>query len=63
MGDNDSFFKIGKPLGTVPRLGKSWQQLFDDGFSLIGNGSDIVIYNEALTKLAKERDAYVRQSS
>jgi 4-hydroxy-2-oxoheptanedioate aldolase len=52
----------GKPLGTVPRMGKSWQQLFNDGFSLIATGCDIAIYNEALTKLVNERDTYVRQS-
>ncbi len=53
----------GKPLGTVPRLGKSWQQLFDAGFALIATGSDIAIYNEALGKLVRERDAHARQSS
>ena len=55
--------RAGKPLGTVPRLGKSWQQLFDDGFSLIGSGCDIAIYNEALTKLVNERDVYAPQST
>jgi 4-hydroxy-2-oxoheptanedioate aldolase len=55
--------RAGKPLGTVPRLGKSWQQLVDNGFSLVATGSDIAIYNAALTKLVNERDAYVLQSS
>lgn len=49
----------GKPLGTVPRLGKSWQNLFDEGYSLIATGSDIAIYADALTKLVAERDMYI----
>jgi hypothetical protein len=63
VGDNDSFFKIGKPLGTVQRLGKSGQPLFNDGFSLVATGCDIAIYSEALTNLVNERDVYVLESS
>ena len=55
--------RAGKPLGTVPRIGKSWQQLFDEGFELIASGSDIAYYNEALSKLIKDREAHARQAS
>ena len=37
----------GKPLGTVPRRGKTWQQAFDDGFSFVAAGSDIYYFRTA----------------
>jgi 4-hydroxy-2-oxoheptanedioate aldolase len=55
--------RAGKPLGTVPRIGKSWQQLIDDGFSLLAAGCDIIVYKEALSKLVSEREAHLRQSA
>jgi 4-hydroxy-2-oxoheptanedioate aldolase len=37
----------GKPLGTVPRRGKTWQQAFDDGFLLVAAGSEIYYFRTA----------------
>lgn len=54
--------RAGKQLGTVPRIGKSWQQLIDEGFLLVGSGCDIIIYKEALAKLVSERRAHLSQS-
>ncbi len=39
--------KAGKPVATVPRKDRSWQQLFEDGFNLVVAGSDIAHVREA----------------
>ena len=44
----------GKPLATVPRDGKSWQALFDDGYAVVASGSDIAIFRAAAAALAEE---------
>jgi 4-hydroxy-2-oxoheptanedioate aldolase len=31
----------GKPLASVPRIGRTWQQIFDDGFEMVATGSEI----------------------
>jgi len=48
----------GKPLATVPRDGKSWQALFEDGFAVVASGSDIAIFRSAAATLAQEWRAY-----
>lgn len=37
----------GKPLATVPRRGKTWQQAFDDGFDIVAAGSEIYYFRSA----------------
>ena len=44
----------GKPLATVPRDGKNWQALFDDGYAVVASGSDIAIFRAAAAALAEE---------
>ena len=43
--------EVGKPLGTVPRQGRSWQQLFDEGFVFVATGSEIYSYRMAMLEL------------
>ena len=45
---------VGKPLGTVPRQGRTCGQLFDEGFAVLANGSDIFCYYDYLEALARE---------
>jgi 4-hydroxy-2-oxoheptanedioate aldolase len=40
---------VGKPLATVPRQGRTWRQLFDEGFVMVPWGSDIAFYRQALS--------------
>jgi 4-hydroxy-2-oxoheptanedioate aldolase len=39
----------GKPLATVPRQGRTWRQLFDEGFVVVPCGSDISFYRQSLS--------------
>ena len=48
----------GKPLGTVPRDGKTWQALFDEGFSLIATGSDIYFFRKGAADLVADWNAW-----
>src|SRR5262249_5869617 len=48
----------GKPLATVPRIGRTANQLFDEGFLLIATGSEIYFYRLGVTELMKEWRAY-----
>ncbi|CAN5251291.1 aldolase/citrate lyase family protein [soil metagenome] len=50
--------KVGKPLASVPRVGKTFQQLFDEGYLAIAQGSDIYYYRQAATALMNEWRAY-----
>jgi 4-hydroxy-2-oxoheptanedioate aldolase len=49
----------GKPLATVPRDGKSWQTLFEDGFAAVASGSDIAIFRSAAATLAQDWRGYL----
>src|SRR5262249_13343956 len=51
----------GKPLATVPRIGRTTNQLFDDGFLLVATGSEIYFYRLGITELIKEWRAYSGQ--
>jgi 4-hydroxy-2-oxoheptanedioate aldolase len=44
----------GKPVGTVPRDGRSWRDLFADGYSLVATGSDLIHIREAVRAQAEE---------
>ncbi|CAH2598722.1 putative 4-hydroxy-2-oxoheptanedioate aldolase [Rhodovastum atsumiense] len=48
----------GKPLATVPRQGRTWQQLFDDGFVVVPWGSDIAFYRQALSAVIDDYRRY-----
>jgi 4-hydroxy-2-oxoheptanedioate aldolase len=48
----------GKPLSTVPRDGKSWQDLFADGFMAVPSGSDIFFFRTAAAALGEEWRSY-----
>lgn len=50
----DAAKAAGKPLGTVPRAGRSWQQCFDDGFGMVATGSELYYYRQAVTAQMKE---------
>lgn len=46
--------KANKPAATVPRDGRSWQALFDDGFQMVATGSDLAHIRQAALAQAKE---------
>ncbi len=45
---------VGKPLATVPRMGRNWAEVFDDGFLMVAYNSDVTIYRQALSALMAE---------
>jgi 4-hydroxy-2-oxoheptanedioate aldolase len=44
----------GKPAATVPRDGRSWLALFDDGFQIVATGSDLAYIRQAAVAQAQE---------
>ena len=44
----------GKPLATVPRVGRSWRQVLDDGFAMVASGSEIFFYRQAVSAMMQE---------
>ncbi|MCX5516468.1 aldolase [Kaistia algarum] len=48
----------GKPLATVPRRGKTWQQAFDDGFAFVAAGSEIHYFRLAAEAQFKDWLSY-----
>jgi 4-hydroxy-2-oxoheptanedioate aldolase len=44
----------GKPLAGVPRVGRTWQQILDDGFAMVANGSEIFFYRQAISAMLQE---------
>ncbi|MBL8580600.1 MAG: aldolase [Rhizobiaceae bacterium] len=48
----------GKPLATVPRIGRSVAELFDEGFVMLASGSEIFFYRMALQQLMKDWREY-----
>ena len=54
--------KVGKPLGTVPRQGRTWQQLFDEGFLLVATGSEIFAYRKHAQELMAGWQDYRRSA-
>lgn len=48
----------GKPLATVPRRGRSWQQCFDDGFAFVAAGSEIHYFRVAAEAQYRDWQAY-----
>ncbi len=47
-----SIGRAGKPAATVPRDGRSWQVLFQDGFQLVATGSDLAYLRDAVQSQA-----------
>ena len=43
----------GKPRATVPRIGKTWQDLMGEGYCFVATGSEIHSYRMAATELMK----------
>jgi 4-hydroxy-2-oxoheptanedioate aldolase len=50
--------EIGKPLATVPRIGRTAFELFDEGFSMVATGSDIYFYRLGISQLISEWRTY-----
>jgi 4-hydroxy-2-oxoheptanedioate aldolase len=48
----------GKPLSTVPRDGKSWQDLFGEGYAAVASGSDIAYLRQAALDQARAWQAF-----
>ncbi len=48
----------GKPVATVPRRGKFWQALFDEGIDIVATGSEIYYFGTAATAQMQEWRAY-----
>jgi 4-hydroxy-2-oxoheptanedioate aldolase len=45
---------VGKPLATVPRAGRSWQDLFEEGYLAVPTGSDLYFFRSAAAALVAE---------
>jgi len=54
----DAAHAAGKPLATVPRVGRTSFDLFDEGFSMVAAGSEIYFYRLGITQLMKDWRAY-----
>jgi 4-hydroxy-2-oxoheptanedioate aldolase len=50
----------GKPLATVPRVGRPWQQVLDDGFDMVAAGSEIFFYRQAVAAMLQDYRARAR---
>ncbi len=50
--------RAGKPVATVPRQGKSWQALFDDGLEIVATGSEIYYFRIAAAQQMAEWRRY-----
>ena len=48
----------GKPVATVPRQGKSWQAVFDEGFEIVAAGSEIYSFRVAAAQQMADWRAY-----
>ena len=48
----------GKPLSTVPRDGKSWQDLFGEGYAAVASGSDLAYLRQAALGQAEAWHAF-----
>lgn len=46
--------EAGKPLATVPRIGRSVAELADEGFVMLASGSEIYFYRVALQQLMRD---------
>lgn len=51
----------GKPAATVPRDGRSWQALFEDGYQIVATGSDLAYIRQAALAQAGEWAGWSRQ--
>ena len=50
----DAARAAGKPLASVPRVGRSWQQVLDDGFAMVASGSEIFFYRQAVAAMMQD---------
>jgi len=53
----------GKPVGSVPRVGKSWQALFDAGYDFIAANGDITWVRAAALAQAEAWSAYQQEAA
>jgi 4-hydroxy-2-oxoheptanedioate aldolase len=53
---------VGKPLATVPRRGRTWQNLFAEGYAAVASGSDVAYFRQAMVDQANAVRVY-RQGS
>ena len=44
----------GKPLATVPRIGRTAADLFDEGYCFVASGSEIFFYRKGIEALMRE---------
>jgi 4-hydroxy-2-oxoheptanedioate aldolase len=49
----------GKPVGTVPRDGKGWRDLFAEDYALVATGSDLIYIREAVRTQADDWRRYM----
>lgn len=57
----DAIKAAGKPRATVPRIGKTWQDLMGEGYCFVATGSEIYSYRMAMTELMKGWRQYRKQ--
>ena len=48
----------GKPVATVPRQGKPWQAVLDDGFDMVATGSEVYYFRLAAAQQMADWRAY-----
>ena len=48
----------GKPMGTVPSAGASWQELFQRGYRMVVGPHDVILLREAARAAAQDYAAY-----
>jgi 4-hydroxy-2-oxoheptanedioate aldolase len=44
----------GKPLATVPRAGRTWRGILDDGYAMVASGSEIAFYRQAVAAMMQD---------
>lgn len=50
--------EAGKPLASVPRVGRTWSEVLDDGFAMVAAGSEIFYYRTAAKALVEAWEGY-----
>ena len=50
----DIILSSGKPMGTVPSAGASWQELFDRGYRMVVGPHDVALLRDAARQAVQE---------
>jgi 4-hydroxy-2-oxoheptanedioate aldolase len=50
----EAILESGKPMGTVPSAGASWQELFERGYRMVVGAHDIALLRDAARQSVQE---------